>query len=192
MSSLWFVRHGSTVWSERQRLQGWAPIGLSVRGVEEAHDIGRQARRLGIRRIITSPLQRARETARIAARYVPAFVHGDGALCEVNYGVATGCTLEELRLIDERLARRWQDQPWQVRFTTSHGALEDLADAVQSMLASEQAAAIPTLCITHGHVIRAALTVTRQQSAADFWRTDVPAGSIWHLQQPGHLTRTSM
>jgi len=192
VSSLWFVRHGSTAWSERQRLQGWAPIGLSVRGVEEAHDIGRQARRLGIRRILTSPLQRARETARIVARYVPACIHGDSALCEVNYGVATGCTLEELRLIDERLARRWQDQPWEVRFTTGHGALADLAAAVQPLVESEPTAAEPTLCITHGHVIRAALAVTRQQTAADFWRIDVPAGSIWHLQQPGDLTRTSL
>jgi len=189
VSSLWFVRHGSTAWSERQRLQGWAPIGLSVRGIDEAHDIGRQARRLGIRRILTSPLQRARETARIVARYVPASIHGDGALCEVNYGMATGCTLEELRLIDARLARSWRLQPWQVRFATRHGALADLAAAVQPLLDGRSAAAESTLCITHGHVIRAALTVTRQQTLAEFWHGDVPAGSIWHVRNSGDLTR---
>jgi broad specificity phosphatase PhoE len=112
-------------------------------------------------------------------------------LCELDYGSVTGSTLEELRATDASLAWRWQQQPWQVRFATRHGALADLATAVRRLLPGPPESCVPTLCITHGHVIRAALTVSGQQTPESFWKADVPAGSFWHLQHAGHLTRTA-
>lgn len=184
MSTLWFVRHGSTAWSERHRLQGWAPIGLSARGIDEAHEIGRVAAALGVRRILASPLRRARETARIVARYVRTSVHVTPELRELNYGALTGCTTEDLRTCNPLLAAAWQQQPWQVRFAATHGALEDLATALAGLMAEPRAPLPPTLCITHGHVIRVALTLRQELAPRDFWRFDVPTGGIWPLQQP--------
>jgi broad specificity phosphatase PhoE len=182
MSALWLVRHGSTTWSDRGRFQGSAPIGLSADGVREAHQIGAHARQLGIARIWTSPLQRARATADIVAQYVRAPVAVVHALRELNYGAATGCTMAELRDSAPALAEAWADRPWQVRFGAAHGALPDIAAAIRPLLrARDDHDAARTLCVTHGHVIRVAMTLCHQPARLDFWRTDVPSASIWHV-----------
>ena len=180
VSALWLVRHGSTAWSERGRLQGSAPIGLSRDGVCEAHQIGVRARRLGITRIWTAPLRRARATADIVARYVRAPVAVVPALRELNYGAATGCTMAELRRSAPALAEAWNDRPWQVRFAAAHGALMDIASVIRPiLLARNNPCGAPTLCVTHGHVIRVAMTLCHELPRLDFWRTDVPTASIW-------------
>ena len=191
MSTLWFVRHASTAWSERQRLQGWAPIGLSARGVSEAHEVGRVAASLGVQRVLASPLRRALETAQIVARYVGTPVQVAPELCELHYGALTGCTAEELHASHPLLAEAWQRQPWQVRFAPRNGALDDLAAAVARLLAAPWASWPTTLCVTHGHVIRVALTRRQELAPRDFWCVDVPTGSFWPLQQPSRSPRTS-
>lgn len=181
MSALWFVRHGSTAWSERQRLQGWAPIGLSARGIGEAHEIGRVAASLGVRRIVASPLRRALETARIVARYVRSPVQVAPELCELNYGALTGCTEDELHDRNPLLAAAWRQQPWRVRFAARHGALDDLAAALAALFAVPRASPQPTLCVTHGHTIRVALTLHHRLTPADIWQAEVPPGSMWQF-----------
>lgn len=179
VSSLWFVRHGSTAWSERERLQGSSPIGLSSDGVREAHDIGTRARQLGIASVCTSPLRRARATANIVAQYVRAPVVVIPALRELNYGAATGCTNEELHHDSPALAQAWCERPWQVRFAATHGALTDIAAMMQPMLTRGARSGTPTLCVTHGHVIRVALTLCERLAYQNFWQLDVPTASIW-------------
>lgn len=174
----WLARHGSTAWSERGRLQGWAPIGLSAHGIAEAHHLGAWARTQSISVIRTSPLRRACETALIVARYVAAPVHVDRSLCELNYGQFTGCTLDELAAAAPELARVWTAQPWQARFAP-HGALDDIAKALEPLIGQTRTVADSVLCITHGHVIRAARTLRAELTAEDFWGTDIPAGSYW-------------
>ncbi len=192
MTALVLVRHGSTSWSERGRLQGWAPIGLSASGIREAHAIGRRARDMDIARVITSPLCRARETAAIVAPYLRLPVDVTYALCELNYGDVTGSTVSELEQRAPRLAQAWRERPWQVRFAARHGALTDVAGLLAELLARAAASTTPTLCVTHGHVIRTAMILCRQLAAPDFWRLDVPTASIWAIDAAGASAQLGM
>lgn len=68
---LLLVRHGRTPWNDAGRLQGWASVGLSERGREEAADLGRRlAAEYAVDRVVTSPIRRAVETAVPVARLV--------------------------------------------------------------------------------------------------------------------------
>jgi probable phosphoglycerate mutase len=92
---LWLVRHGETEWSRAGRHTGRTDIPLTARGVEQSAAL---RARLGGRRfalVLSSPLQRAWETCRLAG-------FGDAArrtddLLEWDYGAYEGRTTPEIR-----------------------------------------------------------------------------------------------
>lgn len=62
-----FIRHGQTDWNRDDRLQGSSDIPLNDVGRRQAHEAAEQLRDGGWRAIVSSPLERARETAEIIA-----------------------------------------------------------------------------------------------------------------------------
>jgi 2,3-bisphosphoglycerate-dependent phosphoglycerate mutase len=63
MTTLILVRHGASVWNERNLFTGWVDIPLSPKGIEEAKAAGRQLARQPIDLAFTSDLIRAQMTA---------------------------------------------------------------------------------------------------------------------------------
>ncbi len=90
------MRHGE---DDPARLGGWSTAGLTERGREQAREA---AERLaseypGIRRIVSSDLPRALETARIVGERLGLPVTPDPAFRETNNGVMAGMPKEEAR-----------------------------------------------------------------------------------------------
>ena len=69
MQSLYFTRHGETVWNVENKICGVTDIPLTDKGRAQARALGRRlaAEPTGITRILCSPLVRASETARLIA-----------------------------------------------------------------------------------------------------------------------------
>ncbi|HEY9476174.1 MAG TPA: histidine phosphatase family protein [Mycobacteriales bacterium] len=90
------VRHGETDWNVAGRLQGREDIPLNARGREQARLSGQALCATGWDLILTSPLIRAAETARIIAEIaaVPRVVEVPD-LVERDYGMASGLTRAE-------------------------------------------------------------------------------------------------
>ena len=64
--TLYLVRHGSTPWNEENRHQGRLPgIGLSQTGIEQARSLASSMDITDCAALVSSPLQRAQETAAI-------------------------------------------------------------------------------------------------------------------------------
>ncbi len=92
---LWLIRHGETEWSRSGAHTGRTDLPLTAAGREKAVTLGRH---LGGRRfalVLTSPLERARETCRLAG-------YGDVAqvepnLPEWNYGDYEGRSTPDIR-----------------------------------------------------------------------------------------------
>ena len=65
--ALYMIRHGETEWNVRHVLQGTADIPLNYNGKRQAEALAEEIRAQGLKfdRIYVSPLERARETARI-------------------------------------------------------------------------------------------------------------------------------
>jgi broad specificity phosphatase PhoE len=65
--TLYVARHGETEWNREGRMQGRLGGPLTERGRSQAVELAAAARALGIARLVSSPLPRALETARVVA-----------------------------------------------------------------------------------------------------------------------------
>ena len=91
---LWLVRHGATEWTATGQHTGRTDVALTDAGRREAAGLFRPLDRQRFAAVFTSPLGRARETARIAG-FANAEVVDD--LREWDYGVFEGRTTPEIR-----------------------------------------------------------------------------------------------
>lgn len=95
MVTVLLVRHGETPWNRERRLQGWAPVGLSDRGRDQARALGAAlAARHDVDAIDASDLRRARETADLVAEAVGVPVREEAGWRERDFGVLQGMTYE--------------------------------------------------------------------------------------------------
>ena len=90
------IRHGETEWSRDGRHTGRTDVPLTKEGEKRARFLSQRLRRLGVEplRVLSSPRQRAIETARLAAFEMPEITH---LLAEVDYGEYEGRTSGEIR-----------------------------------------------------------------------------------------------
>jgi 2,3-bisphosphoglycerate-dependent phosphoglycerate mutase len=99
-NKLVLVRHGESAWNLENRFTGWVDVGLSPKGVEEAHAAGRLLKAEGFRfdRLFTSLLSRAILTAQIVLEeldqlWIP--VERSWRLNERHYGALQGLNKKE-------------------------------------------------------------------------------------------------
>lgn len=64
---LYFIRHGETAWSLSGQHSGRVDLPLTPRGETEAQAVGKRLRGIPFTHVLTSPLQRARQTCALAA-----------------------------------------------------------------------------------------------------------------------------
>ena len=106
---LYVIRHGETKWNADGRLQGCADIPLNENGRELARITGEALKEVPFDLIITSPLQRARETGALVAepseryygRKIPVIL--DDRIREIDWGSweGLGCTERNYEIPDE-------------------------------------------------------------------------------------------
>ena len=71
VTEIYLVRHGETDWNREQRLQGRIDTPLNRIGLAQAGQVADRFRALTGATVVTSPLARARDTARTIARGKP-------------------------------------------------------------------------------------------------------------------------
>jgi broad specificity phosphatase PhoE len=114
---VYLVRHGQTFWNQERRLQGLRDIPLNRTGIRQSHRLVEWYRKTGVRRIVSSPLLRARRTAQILAERTGGAPLTDDRLREIDHGPWTGLRLEviEDRFPDEFAA--WSFFPEKLRMS---------------------------------------------------------------------------
>ncbi|PRX98628.1 histidine phosphatase family protein [Allonocardiopsis opalescens] len=154
MSTVLFVRHGLTAVTG-STLLGWTPgVPLDERGEAQAEAVARRLAGLPLAAVVTSPLERCRQTAEaIAAGRAAPLV--DERFGECGYGEWTGRKLSELA--KEPLWRVVQSHPSAVRFPGGESMTEvahRAVGAVRAWNAELGADAVYAVC-SHGDVIKA-------------------------------------
>ena len=95
--TLLIIRHGQTTWNAEQLLPGQLPgIPLNDKGREQAAKLAEALSEIPISAIISSPLERARDTAEIIAQSRGLTIQFDADLMDTNIGKWAGKKYNEL------------------------------------------------------------------------------------------------
>lgn len=90
ITKIYLIRHGQTAYNVDDRLRGRADPALTDLGREQAAALGGLFAGVPLSRVLSSPLQRAIDTARPVARAAGLPVEADEALNDRDYGPWTG------------------------------------------------------------------------------------------------------
>lgn len=91
--TLYVVRHGETIWNQERKVQGITDIPLTDKGREEAKELQDLIKTLNIDVVISSPLIRARETAKILVNSsLP--INTDDRIKERDWGLNEGANID--------------------------------------------------------------------------------------------------
>ncbi len=143
-NEIWVARHGATEWSDSGRHTGRTDVALTDEGLRQAAALVRPLDALRFALILTSPLKRARDTARIAGF---AGAELDPDLVEWDYGEYEGLTTAEIQA--ERAGwNLWHDG------VPGGEAIDDVAARARRVIARADKAPGPALVFAHGHVLR--------------------------------------
>lgn len=112
MLNLLLTRHGQAV-SGDIMLGGQLDLPLTETGRREAEALAQRLAGVRIDRIVSSPMQRALETAQAIAAGRP--IEVDERLRERNYGRWEGLTYAEIDARDPGLRNRWEHDPAETR-----------------------------------------------------------------------------
>ncbi len=135
MKKIVLLRHGQSVWNEENRFTGWADVGLTARGIQEAIRSGHLMRSAGfeIDLAYTSVLQRAIKTLWLSLEmmermWVP--VVSDWHLNERHYGDLQGLNKAETSArFGEQQVYQWRRsydiRPPQIALDDPRSAVED-------------------------------------------------------------------
>ena len=107
------LRHGETEYNATRRMQGQLDTNLSERGIAQAHTAAKELRDLGIKKIISSDLTRARDTAGVVGDDLGVEVVVDKRLRETHLGQWQGKTHDEVDTAHDGARARWRsDATW--------------------------------------------------------------------------------
>jgi probable phosphoglycerate mutase len=158
VTTVLLVRHGLTA-ATGHTLSGWTPgIPLNERGLAQARALGTRLAALPLDAIITSPLDRCRQTAEaVAAEGGPRpHIQEDERLGECRYGDWTGKPLK--KLAKDPLWRVVQAHPSAVRFPGAEGeSMLDTQHRAVAAIRERNAGLGPDatyLICSHGDVIK--------------------------------------
>jgi probable phosphoglycerate mutase len=142
---VWLVRHGETEWARLGRHTGRTDVPLTDTGREQARALGRRLAATKFGLVLTSPLARAADTARLAGFDGVAVVEPD--LREWDYGVLEGRLTAEIR--DDYPGWSIWTGPWPEGET-----VEEVGARADRVLARIRAADGDVLVFSHGHLLR--------------------------------------
>lgn len=142
---LWLIRHGETEWSQSGAHTSRTDIPLTERGRERAAAMRDYLQKLDFALVLTSPLQRAQETCRIAGWANVAQVDAD--LREWDYGEYEGRTTAEIRR-DMPGWSIWQSSP------KNGESLSQVAARAQKIIDRALAAGGRVALFSHAHFLR--------------------------------------
>jgi broad specificity phosphatase PhoE len=143
---IYLIRHGETEWSLAGKHTGVSDIPLTEHGRQQARLLRQELVTTNFGLVLTSPLQRARETCELAGLAARAQIDPD--LMEWNYGAYDGLTSEQIHV----------DRPGWTIFNDGGGpggeTPEQVGVRVDRVIARVRAVKADAVLFAHGHVLR--------------------------------------
>lgn len=176
---LWLVRHGETTWARTGRHTGRTDVPLTPRGRRDGRELAACLAGHEFSLVLSSPMQRALVTARLAGFGPSAEVTDD--LHEWDYGDDEGRTTLEIR--GERPGWTvWRDGP------KGGETKQQVAARVDRVIRRAREQAGDTIVFAHGHVLRVLAARWLGEAPAEGRRYALGTGTVselgWEREQP--------
>lgn len=176
---MWLVRHGETEWARLGRHTGRTDIPLTELGREQAVAVGARLAGRPFALVLSSPLSRALDTARLAGFAERVQTNHD--LLEWDYGADEGRTTAEIRL-DRPAWSIWADGP------KDGETIRHVGERADKVIALARGQAGDVLVFAHGHVLRilAARWIGEPATTGRLFALSTATLSIlgWEREQP--------
>lgn len=189
MATLLLVRHGRTTANASGVLAGRTPgVRLDETGAEQAARAGARIAAVPIARLVTSPQERCRQTAKAVADAQRGAGHTvtrattEKALAECDYGDWQGQPIK--KLLKEPLWRTVQQQPSAVTFPGGESmvAMQHRAVAavrrIDAAVTAEHGADAVWVAVSHGDIIKSLLADALGMHLDLFQRINVDPASV--------------
>jgi len=187
VTHLLLVRHAET--DMAGRFCGHSDPGLNERGRRQLAGLVSMLSEHEIRRIYTSDLLRARQTAEAIASRFGTELYVRPALREIYFGQWDGLTWNEIAARDPTQAKRWAEE--YPNSTAPDGeSFREFESRVRGEIAFllEEATTFPIAAVTHAGFIRAALTNGWKVSEQEAWNLAKNYGAFVTLDT-NHIDR---
>jgi broad specificity phosphatase PhoE len=142
---LWLARHGETEWARLGRHTGRTDIPLTDIGRVQARSLGRRLAGTTFGLVLSSPLSRAADTARLAG--YGDVLELDPDLAEWDYGELEGLRTPEIREVHPGWTI-WEG-PW-----PGAESIDEVGARTDRVIARARAADSDVLIFAHGHLLR--------------------------------------
>ena len=166
--AVYLVRHGQTASSARLAYSGRSDVALTPEGREQARRAARRLADAGIDAVFSSPLSRARDTARAIADATGASLTIDERLTEVDYGRFEGLDRAGAGALVGQPFEDWRADP----FGSPVPGMEPLADALdraRAATADALAAAGRPVIVGHQGILRIVLIALGELAPEDYF-----------------------
>ena len=184
---VYFARHGQTDWNAEYRLQGQADTDLNDFGRAQADLCGRRLAQLiddpTSFDFVASPMRRTRETMeriRSAMSLAPDGYRTEPRLVEINFGEWQGYTFPELEQREPGSAAARQRDKW--GFVPPGAGAESYAMLMERVRPVFEELSRPTVCVTHGGVIRTLFRMVENLSANEAAALEIVQDRVLKLE----------
>lgn len=175
---LFLARHGETAYNAEGRFQGQARVGLTERGVDQAHALARTAAEREWRALYCSPLPRARQTAAVVGAAIGLEPREDVRFMEADAGTWTDRLYTEIETDDPDGWAAYHATDPAFGFPGGETLAQLTARVFDGFAAVHDAGLLPALIVCHRGVIRSARCRADPRGLAGFVSWDVPNGTV--------------
>ncbi len=170
---IYMIRHGETQWNKEKRFQGRADIPLNEYGIHLAQVTANALKSIPFTQIYTSPLIRAKETARILTGKRPVEIVEDERLLEMSFGDGEGAQIAGINTHSESNLYNFIHHP-EKYIPPAHGeSFEQLytrCDSfIREIILPAQNCCDYMMIVAHGALIRGLIHCVNGRPTRDFW-----------------------
>ena len=208
MLTLYFARHGETIWNTQSRMQGRLDTNLTEKGLTQAIALGDLLRGIPLEKVYISPAPRARRTAELAltaGQFTPSLpVEIDHRIHEMDLGAWEGLSVDEVKAIAGENLHAFFFSPPDFVPTGSGETYAQVSERVAAFLdqmealgqsALENGRDHHILLVSHNITLKALLALMRRKplallrdgpplQQAALYRAIYRPGQFWEIVEP--------
>jgi len=176
---LFLIRHGETSWNAESRYISFTDLDLTERGGAQALALSRRLAGEPISRVYSSPLRRARQTAKAIAEPHGLKVKVVQDLREVDFGFWEGLTYGEIRGRYGDLIDQWSSDPASVAIPGGESwseAIERVGEVFRKIFRENPESGVAA--VTHGGAIKCMISYILDTDRLSLWKIRQDSASL--------------